>query len=60
MKRYTITTAEDLTAALADLNHRDFLAEMADDFSVWSREKAEVATDRREVMKQAEALGLTA
>lgn len=60
MKHYTITTAADLTAALADLDHRDFLAEMADDFMVWRREKTEVEADRREVLRQAKAKGLEA
>ena len=58
MKHYTITTAEDLRKALQDLDHRDFLAEMADDFMIWRREKAEVEADRREVLRQAKAMGL--
>ena len=58
MKHYTINTAEDLATALADLDERDFLAEMADDFSVWRREKDAVAADRREVLRQAAEKGL--
>lgn len=58
MKHYTVTTAEELRKVLEDLDHRDFLAEMADDFTVWRREKAEVAADRYEVLQKAKALGL--
>lgn len=58
MKRYTINTAEDLRKALAEIAEADFLAEMADDFSVWRREKAAAAEAKRDVLRQAAEKGI--
>ena len=44
--------------AMEKLDEAEFIAEMADDFSCWKREKEEVADQRRDVRKQALALGL--
>jgi len=60
MKHYTINTAEDLRKALAEIAEADFLAEMADDYTVWRREKNAAAEAKRDVLRQAKALGLQA
>jgi hypothetical protein len=58
MKRYTINTAEDLRKALEEIAEADFLAEMADDFSVWRREKDAAAEAKRDVLRQAAEKGI--
>lgn len=58
MKRYTINTAEDLRKALTEIAEADFLAEMADDFNVWRREKDAAAEAKRDVLRQAAEKGI--
>ena len=55
---WEIKTREDYDKAMEKLDEAEFIAEMADDFSCWKREKEEVADQRRDVRKQALALGL--
>ena len=57
-KVWKITTREDYDKAMLSLDESEFIADMADDFFCWRREKAEVEDQRRDVRKQALALGL--
>ena len=58
MSNWEVNTKEEYTKAMERLEEMAFLAEMADDFSAWQRETAEVRRLRREVKRQAEEKGL--
>ena len=55
---WNIQTREDYDRAMAILKDNDFCAEMSDDFSVWQREKAEVAAQMAQVKAQAKERGI--
>ena len=57
-REWDIQTREDYDKAMAILKDNDFCAEMSDDFSVWQREKAEVARQMAEVKAQAKEKGI--
>lgn len=57
-RKWQINTKEDFVRAMAILKDNDFCAEMSDDFSVWQREKAEVARQMAEVKAQAKEKGI--
>lgn len=57
-RKWDIQTREDYDKAMAILKDNDFCAEMSDDFSVWQREKAEVARQMAEVKAQAKEKGI--
>lgn len=57
-RKWEINTKEDYDKAMAILDDNEFMAEMTDDFSVWQREKAEVANQRFAVRKQAIEKGI--
>ena len=52
-RKWEINTKEDYDKAMSILDDNEFMAEMSDDFSVWQREKAEIANQRFAVRKQA-------
>lgn len=57
-RTWIINTKEDFEQALEVLNGNEFCAEMSDDFSVWRREKNEVAKQRADVYRQAKEKGI--
>ena len=57
-RKWNIQTKEDYDRAMAILKDNDFCAEMSDDFSVWQREKAEVAAQMAQVKAQAKERGI--
>lgn len=52
-RKWEINTKEDYDKVMSVLDDNEFMAEMSDDFSVWQREKAEIANQRFAVRKQA-------
>lgn len=57
-KVWDIKTKADYDNAIATLKDNDFCAEMCDDFSVWRKEKDEVARQRAIVNAQAKERGI--
>ena len=57
-RQWVIKTAEDYEKALQILEGNDFIAEMGEGLDQWRREKAEIARQRADVTRQAEALGI--
>lgn len=55
---WKIETRDDYEKALAVLADNEFCAEMSDDFSRWASEKAEVARQRADVIRQAREKGI--
>ena len=55
---WEIKTREDYDKAMERLDSAEMCADMSDDYSCWRREKDEVEAQRRQVRKQALALGL--
>lgn len=57
-RKWAINNKEDYDKAVRILKRDDFDAEMSDDFSVWQREKVEVARQMAEVQAQAQEKGI--
>ena len=57
-RKWNINNKEDFDKAMKVLKCDDFDAEMSDDFSVWDREKKEVAKQMAEVKAQAQEKGI--
>ena len=55
---WEIKTKEDYDNAIADLNHRQFLAEMSDDFRCWRSETTQIERERADVKRQAKEKGI--
>ena len=58
--QWEINTKEDYDNAMENLNHRQFLAEMSDDFRCWKSETAQVELERSDVKRQAKEKGIIA
>ena len=55
---WEIKTKEDYDNAISDLNRRQFLAEMSDDYRCWKSETAQVELERADVKRQAKEKGI--
>lgn len=53
-----VTTMEEYKKALEYLDRLDYIAEMADDFTAWKREKNAVARKYAELTENAKKAGL--
>lgn len=57
-RQWDIQTKDDYDHAMRILDENEFRAEMCDDFSVWRKEKDEVARQRAAVKAQAREKGI--
>jgi hypothetical protein len=56
--QWEINTKEDYENAMKNLNDRQFIADMSDDFRCWRSETAQVELERADVKRQAREKGI--
>ena len=56
-RKWEINSRQDYDEAMRILDGNDYIAEMSDCFHYWQSEKAEVASQRADVIRQAKVKG---
>ena len=55
---WEINTKEDYDNAMVNLNDRQFIADMSDDFRCWRSETTQIERERADVKRQAKEKGI--